>query len=54
VFAIGQLVKAATVSRIKNTASCWWECAVKTVFSIANYLREQPVVLVFQNFVEII
>jgi len=44
----------ATVSRTKNTGSYRREYTVKTVLRIGDYLIEKPVVLIFQNFTDIV
>jgi len=54
VSATGQLIRVATVTRTKNTGSYWRELLFKTVLMIGNYLTEKPVVLIFQNFAEIV
>jgi len=53
VFTTGQLIRVATITRTKNTGSYWKEYTVKTVI-IGNYLIEKPVILIFQNFAQII
>jgi len=54
VFTTGQLIRVATVTRTKNTGSYWREYTVKTVLRIGDYLAEKPVILIFQNFTEIL
>jgi len=38
----------------KNTGSYWREYTVKIVLRIGDYLVEKPVILIFQNFAEIV
>jgi len=38
----------------QNTGSYWREYTVKTVLRIVDYLAEKPVILIFQNFTEIV
>ena len=52
-FATGQLIRVATVSRTKKNTASHWEQYINTVLRIGNYLLEQPVVLFFQNFANI-
>ena len=54
VFTTGQLIMVATVSRTKNTGSYRREYTVKTLLRIGDYLIEKPVVLIFQNFTDIV
>jgi len=54
VFTTRQLISVATVMHIKNTGSYWREYTVKTVLRICNYLIEKSVILIFQNFAEIV
>ena len=51
VFTTGQLIRVATVTRTKNTGSY---NAVNSVLRIGDYLVEKPVILIYQNFAEIV